>query len=458
MKKYIIILIFFSFLNLNSQDDKEIIKRIFDNSMSKSKSYELLDHLSNEIGGRLSGSLNAERAVKWGKNELVKRGFDKVWLQEVMVPKWVRGPKEFALIETQPGTTFNVDVCALGGSVATPSVGIKAQVVEVKSFDELKELGKDKIDGKIIFFNKPMKPNEVSTFNSYSLAVNQRVNGAQEAVKYGAIGVIVRSLSLRLDDFPHTGVMSYGDLPPSRKIPAAAISTNASEKLSNLLKINPDLKFLLRQQCKQFDDVKSYNVIAEIKGRVYPDEIILVGGHLDSWDLGDGSHDDGAGVVQSIDLLNILNKSGYKPKRTIRVVLFMNEENGLRGASKYAEISKKNSLNHIFALESDAGGFSPRGFSFTSNDENFEKIIKWKNLFKPYLIHYFERGGSGADISALQTNDNVLAGLRPDSQRYFDFHHAANDTFDAINKRELELGVFAMTSLIYLVDKYGINN
>mgnify|MGYP001459391352 FL=1 len=458
MKKYIIILIFLSFLNLNSQDDKEIIKRIFDNSMSKSKSYELLDHLSNEIGGRLSGSLNAERAVKWGKNELSKRGFDRVWLQEIMVPKWVRGPKEFALIETQPGTTFNVDVCALGGSVATPSVGIKAQVIEVKSFDELKELGKDKIDGKIIFFNKPMKPNEVSTFNSYGLAVNQRVNGAQEAVKYGAIGVIIRSLSLRLDDFPHTGVMTYGDLPPSKKIPAAAISTNASEKLSNLLKINPDLKFLLRQQCKQFDDVKSHNVIAEIKGSVYPDEIILVGGHLDSWDLGDGSHDDGAGVVQSIDLLNILNKSGYKPKRTIRVVLFMNEENGLRGASKYAEISKKNSLNHIFALESDAGGFSPRGFSFTSNNENFEKIIKWKNLFKPYLIHYFERGGSGADISALQTNDNVLAGLRPDSQRYFDFHHAANDTFDAINKRELELGVFAMTSLIYLVDKYGINN
>ena len=325
MKKYIIILIFLSFLNLNSQDDKEIIKRIFDNSMSKSESYELLDHLSNEIGGRLSGSLNAERAVKWSKDELSKRGFDKVWLQEIMVPKWVRGPKEFALIETQPGTTFNVDVCALGGSVATPSVGIKAQVIEVKSFDELKELGKDKIDGKIIFFNKPMKPNEVSTFNSYGLAVNQRVNGAQEAVKYGAIGVIIRSLSLRLDDFPHTGVMTYGDLPPSKKIPAAAISTNASEKLSNLLKINPDLKFLLRQQCKQFDDVKSYNVIAEIKGSVYPDEIILVGGHLDSWDLGDGSHDDGAGVVQSIDLLNILNKSGYKPKRTIRVDLFMNE-------------------------------------------------------------------------------------------------------------------------------------
>ena len=422
------------------------------------KRQELLDHLSNEIGGRLSGSLNAERAVEWGRKELIKVGFDKVWLQDVMVPKWVRGPKEFALIETQPGTTFNVDVCALGGSVATPSVGIKSNVIEVYDFDELKILGKEKIDGKIVFFNRPMQPNLINTFQAYGEAVSMRVNGAAEAVKYGAIGVIIRSMSLRLDDFPHTGVMSYGNLPPSKRIPAAAISTNAAEKLSNLLKINPDLKFLLRQQCKQFKDVKSHNVIAEIKGSTYPNEIILVGGHLDSWDLGDGSHDDGAGIVQSIDVLNILNKSGYKPKRTIRVVLFMNEENGLRGAIKYAEVSKNNSLNHIFALESDAGGFTPLGFSFTSNEENFSKISEWKKLFDPYLIQTFVMGGSGADISLLEKSNNVLAGLRPDSQRYFDYHHAANDTFDAINKRELELGAFAMTSLIYLFDKYGINN
>lgn len=446
------------FLSVYSQDDKDMIKKFFDNSMSSSVSYELLDHLSNEIGGRLSGSLNAERAVEWGRKELIKVGFDKVWLQDVMVPKWVRGPKEFALIETQPGTTFNVDVCALGGSVATPSVGIKSNVIEVYDFDELKILGKEKIDGKIVFFNRPMQPNLINTFQAYGEAVSMRVNGAAEAVKYGAIGVIIRSMSLRLDDFPHTGVMSYGNLPPSKRIPAAAISTNAAEKLSNLLKINPDLKFLLRQQCKQFKDVKSHNVIAEIKGSTYPNEIILVGGHLDSWDLGDGSHDDGAGIVQSIDVLNILNKSGYKPKRTIRVVLFMNEENGLRGAIKYAEVSKNNSLNHIFALESDAGGFTPLGFSFTSNEENFSKISEWKNLFDPYLIQTFVMGGSGADISLLEKSNNVLAGLRPDSQRYFDYHHAANDTFDAINKRELELGAFAMTSLIYLFDKYGINN
>nr|MBC8296924.1 M20/M25/M40 family metallo-hydrolase [Pelagibacterales bacterium] len=283
-------------------------------------------------------------------------------------------------------------------------------------------------------------------------------SGAAEAVKYGASGVIIRSMSLRLDDYPHTGTMNYGSLPSSKRIPAAAISTNAAEKLSNLLKINPNLKFLLRQQCKQFKDVMSHNVIAEIKGSVYPDEIILVGGHLDSWDIGDGSHDDGAGIVQSMDVVNILKNIGYKPKRTIRVVLFMNEENGTRGAKKYFEVSKRNNLNHIFALESDAGGFTPRGFSFTSNAENFSVIKNWKYLFDPYLIQSFVIGGSGADISLLKTNNNVLAGLRPDSQRYFDYHHAASDTFDAINKRELELGTFAMTSLIYLFDKYGINN
>ena len=456
MKIIITLLTFFLAFNVFSQNDEEMLKEIFNTSMDSSKSYELLDYLSNEIGGRLSGSLNAERAVKWGEKELNNIGFSKVWLQELMVPKWVRGPKEFALIETQPGITFNVDVCALGGSVATPSVGIKANVVEVKSFEELKELGKENIDGKIVFFNRPMQSNLISTFQAYGEAVSQRTNGAAEAVKYGAIGVIVRSMSLRLDDNPHTGTMSYGNLPNSKKIPAAAISTNAAEKLSDLLILNPKLKFLLRQQCKQYKDVVSHNVIAEIKGSEYPDEIILIGGHLDSWDLGDGSHDDGAGIVQSMDILNIFNKINYVPKRTIRIVLFMNEENGTRGAKKYSEVSKKNNLNHIFALESDAGGFSPRGFSFTSNLKNFKRIQSWKKLFEPYLIHSFLLGGSGADIAPLENGNNVLAGLRPDSQRYFDYHHTSIDTFDAINKRELELGTFAMTSLVYLFDKYGI--
>ena len=199
----------------------------------------------------------------------------------------------------------------------------------------------------------------------------------------------------------------------------------------------------------------SYNVIGEITGSEFPDEYIVVGGHLDSWDLGDGSHDDGAGCVQSMDVLRIFKKNGIKPKRSIRVVLFMNEENGLRGGREYAKVAKENNENHIFALESDSGAFTPRGFSIDANEAEFDKIASWKSLFQPYLIHYFERGGSGADIGPLKNDKIVLAGLRPDSQRYFEYHHTSIDTFDAINKRELELGTATMASLIYLVDKYG---
>ena len=458
--KYIIqiILLIQSIQITIGQEDKHTnnIRKMYDVALTNGKSYNWLDHLSNQIGGRLSGSLNAERAVEWSKEELEKLNLDKVWLQPVLVPKWVRGPKEFALIETEPGVTFNVPITALGGSVATPSVGLKAEVVEVQNFEELAALGTEKIDGKILFFNRPMQADLISTFSAYGGCVNQRYDGAREASQYGAIGMIVRSMSLRMDDYPHTGAMSYGDQPISKRIPAAAISTNAAEKLSNLLKIAPKLKFLFRQQCKQYDDVLSYNVIGEITGSDYPDEIILVGGHLDSWDVGDGAHDDGAGCVQSMEVIRLFQQLDYKPKRTLRVVLFMNEENGLRGGRKYAEIAALKGETHIFALESDAGGFTPRGFNFDLPDHEFTQVRSWEPLFKPYLIHYFEKGGSGADIGPLKTKTNVLAGLRPDSQRYFDHHHAATDTFDAVNKRELELGAATLSSLIYLYDTYGL--
>ena len=457
MKKFLFLFLLINCNLINSQDET-IIKNIFDAGFTKSKAYSWLDYLSNEIGGRLSGSYEAELAVKWSKKELDKLNFDKVWLQPVMVPRWVRGPKEFALIETEPGITFNVPVAALGGSVATPSVGIKSNVIELQSIAELEILGKEKIDGKIVFFNRPMDPKFLTTFTAYSTAVDQRALGAMEASKYGAIGVIVRSMTLRNDDYPHTGGLTYGALPVSQRIPAAAISTNAADKLSSLLKIKPDLKFLLRQQCKQLPDAQSYNVIAEKKGTTYPNEVIVVGGHLDSWDIGDGSHDDGAGVVHSMDLINLFNSIDYKPKRTIRVVLFMNEENGLRGSLKYKEIADKEGINHIFAIESDAGGFRPLGFSFTCNDSNFLRVLEWKKLFAPYFINVFIKGGSGADISNLRKDNNVLSGLRPNSQRYFDYHHTEIDTFDAVNKRELEMGSSAIASLVYLFDNYGLND
>lgn len=454
-------IIFFLFLSvaLHAQpnpSDKEQLKTFFDTSLLNGQAYEWLDYLTNRIGSRLSGSLGAERAVAWTKAELDALGLDRVYLQPVKVPKWVRGAKEFALIETAPGVTFNVPITALGGSVATPSVGLKAFVVEVQGIEELKALGREQIEGKIVFFNRPMQADLISTFQAYSGCVDQRYSGAKEASAYGAVGVIVRSMNLRLDDLPHTGAMSYGDQDVSKRIPAAAISTNAAEKLSKLLKLEPNLKFLFRQQCKTYPDVWSHNVIGEITGSEFPNEIIVVGGHLDSWDLGDGAHDDGAGVVQSMEVLRLFKATGYKPKRTIRVVLFMNEENGLRGGNAYADNALLTGERHIFALESDAGGFTPRGFSFNCSDEEFAQIESWKPLFKPYLIHYFEQGGSGADIRPLKNKYNVLAGLRPDSQRYFDHHHAENDTFDAVNKRELELGAATMTSLIYLYDTYGL--
>tara|TARA_B100001939_G_C16931307_1_gene614003 strand:- start:157 stop:1560 length:1404 start_codon:yes stop_codon:yes gene_type:complete len=458
MKKFTLFILLFlvCFSQAQQQKDSLMLKSIYRTALLNGHAYDWLDHLTNQIGGRLSGSLNAERAVEWSKEELEKLQLDRVWLQPVLVPKWVRGSKEFALIETGPGVTFNVPITALGGSVATPSVGLKAEVVEVQNFEELAVLGRENIDGKIVFFNRPMQADLISTFSAYGGCVNQRYDGARQASQYGAIGVIVRSMSLRLDDYPHTGAMSYGDQPVSQRIPAAAISTNAAEKLSNLLKIAPKLKFLFRQQCKQYDDVLSYNVIGEITGSTYPDEIILVGGHLDSWDIGDGAHDDGAGCVQSMEVLRLFKELDYKPQRTIRVVLFMNEENGLRGGRKYAEMAALKGETHIFALESDAGGFTPRGFNFDLPDYEFKQVQSWEPLFKPYLIHYFEKGGSGADIGPLKTKTNVLAGLRPDSQRYFDHHHAATDTFDAVNKRELELGAATLTSLIYLYDTYGL--
>jgi len=456
MNKIRSLLILLCCCSLTAQDDEATLKNIYKQSLTNGQSYAWLDYLSNEIGGRLSGSENAEKAVAYTKAELEKLGLDKVWLQDVMVPKWVRGNKEVGHFISN-GTSYNVNICALGGSTPTPKDGLQAKVVEVKNFEELAALGKAKVEGKIVFFNGAMRPDLIHTFEAYGGCSKQRYAGAYEASKLGAVGVIVRSLSLRQDDFPHTGSMSYLDLPNDKRIPSAAISTNDANKLSELLANDSDLEFYFKQSCIQYEDVLSYNVIGEITGSEFPNEYMLVGGHLDSWDLGDGAHDDGAGVVQSMEVLRLLKESGITPKRSIRVVLFMNEENGLRGGRKYAEEAKQKNEKHIFALESDSGGFTPRGFSFDCSDRNLAQIDQWRTLFKPYLIHFFEKGYSGADIGPLKDDTIVLAGLRPDSQRYFDHHHAANDTFDAVNKRELELGAATMTSLVYLFDKYGVN-
>ncbi|MEN9337426.1 MAG: hypothetical protein RLZZ500_2413 [Bacteroidota bacterium] len=441
--------------SLTAQTDAEQLDRIHKAALTQGHCYQWLDDLSNKVGARLSGSEGAAKGVLYTKAQLEQLGLDKVYLQEVMVPKWERGEKEIAYLNLGK-KRLDLSICALGMSVATPVKGIEAQVIEVKSLDELKALGAEKVSGKIIFFNRPMDPEQIETFRAYGGCVDQRSSGAREAGKLGAVGVIVRSMNLRIDDLPHTGMTNYGDTPENQRIPAAAVSTLDANALSEALKANPKATLYLRQTCAYKGEVLSYNVIGEITGSEFPNEIMVVGGHLDSWDLGDGSHDDGAGCVQSMEVLELFKKIGYKPKHTIRVVLFMNEENGVKGGLQYEAESQKKGENHIFALESDSGGFAPRGFSFEIDDANFGQVGLWKPLFEPYLIHLFRKGHSGVDIGPLKSPKIVKAGLQPDSQRYFDHHHAANDTFDAVNKRELELGAAAMASLMYLFDKYGI--
>lgn len=432
--------------------DSIVVRQLFNSALSYGKSYQWLDHLSNNIGGRLSGSPQAQQAVEWGEKLMKDLGFDKVWLQPVMVPHWVRGEKEVAYF-TIGKIKYDMAICALGGSVPTPKKGVSGEVIEVNSLAEAEALG-EKLRGKIVFFNRPFEDTPIETFKSYSGCVDQRGGGAKVTGKFGVLGVIVRSMTHSIDNFPHTGAMGYGDIPDNEKVPAAAISTIAANLLSEKLKENPNLKFYFKQSCETLPDAPSFNVIGEMTGSEFPDTFITVGGHLDSWDLGDGAHDDGAGIVQSIEVLRLFQLNGIKPKHTIRAVLFMNEENGLRGGRKYAEEAKKNNENHIAALESDSGGFTPRGFSLDANGKSLELIKSWKPLLAPYGLHDINKGHGGADIGPLKSETITLISYKPDSQRYFDYHHATIDTFDKINKRELELGAASMASLIYLLDNY----
>lgn len=453
MKKIFVFLLFCAFPGFAQDNDSLQIRKIYDEILTNGECYKTLTYLCKNIGPRLSGSTGAAKAVQYTRKVMEDYGFQRVFLQDVMVPHWVRGAKEDAYIENGKVKT-KVPVVALGGSVPTPATGVKAEVIEVKSFEELKALGEAKVKGKIVLFNRPMDPTKINTFEAYAGAVMQRGNGASEAAKYGAIGAIVRSMTTLHDDIPHTGSMRYA--PGIPMIPTAAISTNGANLLSKLLKENPKLKFYFKQNCETLPDAPSHNVVGEIRGTEKPDEIIVVGGHLDSWDLAEGAQDDGAGCVQAIEVLRVMKALGIKPKRTIRAVMFMNEENGLRGGTKYADLAKQNNENHIAAIESDNGGFTPRGFGMVGTNAQIAKITVYQKLLAPYGLAEIGRGSGGADIGPLGNLGTLLIGFKPDSQRYFDFHHAKNDVLEAVNERELKLGAASMAALVYLIDKYGL--
>lgn len=438
-------------------EDAFYIRKIFDHTLTDSQCFDWLQYLTRRIGGRLAGSPQAAAAVEYTRQMLDTLSLDTVWLQPVMVPHWERGePEQARIVNSMKMGSVDLDALALGNSVGTGPNGITAEVVEVHSLDEVDSLGAQ-LRGKIVFFNQPMDPTELNTFAAYGKAAGQRVYGASRASRYGAVGALVRSLTTRLDDIPHTGSTVYDE--QADPIPALAISTLDANLLSRLLKEEP-VRVFIRNNSRMLEEKRSYNVIGEIRGSTFPEETILVGGHLDSWDVGTGAHDDGAGCVHAMEVLRQIRTLGYQPKRTIRCVLFMNEENGLRGGRAYWEWSDSLNEYHTAAIESDRGGFTPRGFTADGHDDvfspKFKRVVKWLPLLAPYGLD-FEKGGSGADISGLKRQKGLLFGFKPDSQRYFDYHHTPIDGPDVVNKRELELGAASMMSLVYLIDKYGLD-
>ena len=449
-----LLVLLFSKNGFCQQNDSLLLRKIANEVLSSSTAYENLRFLCKKIGPRLSGSENAVKAVQATFSMLKLAGADTVYLQPCMVPHWVRGEKEEGYLELGSNKKYGLKLCALGNSVATAPEGVKGTIIQVNSMKELHALGEAALKGKIVFFNFSMNPEHINTFRAYGQSGTGRRIGPAQAARYGAVGVMIRSLASNPDDYPHTGMTTYNDSFP--KIPAVAISTNDADMLNSELKKDRVITAWFKTSCKMLEDQPSFNVIGEIRGTDFPSEIITVGGHLDSWDLGEGAQDDGAGCVQSIEIIRVLKSLKIKPKRTIRAVMFMNEENGGRGAKAYLAAAKANKEKHLFALESDAGGFSPRGFGFEADSATYQRILRWKPLFKEYGVHDFFDGGGGADIGPLKEIGTVLAGLSPDTQRYFDLHHAATDTFETVSRRELQLGAAVMGMLVWLVSEYGL--
>jgi hypothetical protein len=442
------------FSNAQSNADSLFIKKMSDEIMTNGKAYDLLYELTKKIGGRLAGSPQQQNAGIWGKKSLEAIGADKVFLQPCKTPNWKRGGNEFVAIKGVNGEARMQPLAALalGNSLGSNGL-IEAEVVAVASFEEL-EKRKDEVKGKIVYYHSVFDPTKIQTFKAYGESGAFRRSGASRAAKYGAVAVMIHSLSTAPDNMPHTGSMSYDEAYP--KIPAVALGPDDAKMLYALAK-KGTIKAQLQTYGFFLPDADENNVVAEIRGSEFPDEFITLGGHLDSWDVNEGAHDDGAGIVQTMEVLRVMKAVNYKPKRTIRFVLFANEENGVRGGNEYANQAKINKENHIFVLESDEGGFTPRSIGITASPTQLAKFQTWNPLLKPYSSE-ITSGGGGTDIGPMLgvNKATILAGLIPDSQRYFDLHHAKTDVFENVNKRELHLGAVNMAAIIYLIDKYGV--
>lgn len=429
----------------------EKFEAIRDLGLRQEKTYEFLKQITS-IGGRLTGSPEADRAVELTASLMTDLGFDRVWTEPVKVGHWVRGKAEEAMVRSSKLGTQALNICALGNSLGTPVNGVEAGVIEVRSFEELAAL-KDSVPGRIVFYNVPMDRTVVEPFAAYGRAAQFRVRGASEAARYGARAVLIRSMTFRIDQNPHTGLMEYDNRAP--RIPAAAVSTAGAELLHHWLQTDPELKLWLRMNCRQEDPVTSANVIGQLTGSEFPDEIILIGGHLDSWDISPGAHDDAAGCAVAIEVLRLIKEAGLKPRRTVRAVLFMDEEFGGTGGRAYAASENRKQEKHLVAIEQDRGGAAPVGLAFSLDSLN-DRLKPLLTYLGPLGINWIRTGGGGVDIAPLREKGTTLGGLIPESQRYFDYHHGALDVPEAVHPRELELQAVILATAIYFLAEQGV--
>jgi hypothetical protein len=426
---------------------RAVVARVLDEALAGNAAYARLQELCQTTPHRLSGSPDAENAVSWARDQMAHDGLDDVRLEPCMVPHWERGRVATLEIRApEAARSAYLPILALGGSVGTPPEGIEAEVVEVQGIAELAALG-DAARGKIVFFDRPMDPKTLDPFAAYGAAVDQRAHGAVEAARHGGVAAIVRSMTLRVDDLPHTGAMRYED--GVARVPAAAVSTAGAERLAALLRGGKKVTVRLRLDCHEGPEVPSHNVVGEIRGASKPDEVVVIGAHLDNWDVGQGAHDDGAGCAQVLEAMRLVRSLGLKPARTLRAVLFMNEENGLRGGRAYHDTHKQELARHVLAIETDRGGFSPRGFETNARGDLLATVRAIAELLEPAGAGLVRAGGGGADISLLQEDGVPLMELLTDPQRYFDVHHCVRDTLDTVSPRELELGAAALAAMAF---------
>ncbi len=430
----------------------DVAEKIRREGLTSERAYVFLERLTKAVGPRLTGSPLASAAVELTRAMMIEAGFE-TWLEPVTVQHWVRGEETAEIVAPRGTESQFLAITALGGSVPTPRGGITADVVEADSFDALAGLAR-KIKDRIVFFNHPMDRAFLDTFRAYGEAAQFRTRGASEAAKYGAAAVLVRSATSRTDRNPHAGMVQYA--PSVSRIPAAAVATADADALSRLLQRGDRVSVQLNLGCRTLADVESSNVIGQVRGTERPDEIILLGGHLDSWDLAVGAHDDGSGCVQAIEALRLIKSFGPTLKRTVRVVLFMNEEFGATGGRDYAADDRRIKERHLAAIESDRGGFLPIGFGISGSPDQFARLKILEDLLRPSGIQWVRAGGGGADIGPLGARGAILMSFIPNAQTYFDVHHSGLDTLSSVHPRELELGAIVMAIAAYVAAQEGI--